>query len=378
MSVQRVGTGKWRITVRVRDQNTGETKQVKRIFSGTKTEAKNYETELSDSFTPSSKDSLNEYWGVKWLPQLAVASVTEKEYRQSVKRLSGKIGYIALKDLDTFTLENALLDMPEGSIRHKCRKLLSKSLNDAKRWKLIKSNPMNDVQVADGKGEERDYELYDIEEINLLLAAVHGHVCEATVLTMIGCGLRKEEALGFQWSDINLESGALHVTKAWAQGDKDPIMKDTKNGHSSRMVYLSGYPLDRLREIAVTVEAAYELNNIGGNESSTWESMPIWPGEKWGRPRPESVNRPFKAIVEAAGLRYIPISMLRHVHATTALSLGVDVSLVSKDLGHSRISTTVDRYIKPLEDARKKAAQTFGDSLKPSLSGHKKVTNLGE
>lgn len=48
---------------------------------------------------------------------------------------------------------------------------------------------------------------------------------------------------------------------------------------------------------------------------------------------------------------------LRHTHATHALAAGVDVTIVSKRLGHSRSSFTADTYTRVLPQVDLEAAE---------------------
>ena len=63
---------------------------------------------------------------------------------------------------------------------------------------------------------------------------------------------------------------------------------------------------------------------------------------------PDQVSRRFIALSTDAELPRIVLHGLRHTHATHALAAGVDVTIVSKRLGHSRSSFTADTYTRVL------------------------------
>ena len=59
---------------------------------------------------------------------------------------------------------------------------------------------------------------------------------------------------------------------------------------------------------------------------------------------------------------------------------GVSIGVVSKVLGHSRISTTADRYVRPFEDEKRTAAAVFAASVEPGKDvtrTHKKFQKTG-
>lgn len=72
------------------------------------------------------------------------------------------------------------------------------------------------------------------------------------------------------------------------------------------------------------------------------------------RGRPISMIRnAFRQAVRKAGISY-PVRMydLRHLFATTLLDAGDPIGAVSRLMGHSRISTTVNVYYQPRQDVK--------------------------
>ncbi len=72
---------------------------------------------------------------------------------------------------------------------------------------------------------------------------------------------------------------------------------------------------------------------------------------------PDQVSRRFIALSAGAGFPRIVLHGLRHTHATHALAAGVDVTIVSKRLGHSRSSFTADTYTRVLPQVDLEAAE---------------------
>ena len=71
---------------------------------------------------------------------------------------------------------------------------------------------------------------------------------------------------------------------------------------------------------------------------------------------PNWVSARFQQLGERAGLRRIHFHDLRHGTASLALANGVDMAVVSKMLGHSTVSFTIDRYTHLLEGVGQQAA----------------------
>jgi integrase len=59
---------------------------------------------------------------------------------------------------------------------------------------------------------------------------------------------------------------------------------------------------------------------------------------------PGQVTKEFKRLVRQAGLRDVPLHMLRHGAASLQIEAGVDIAVVSKRMRHSKIGLTSDTY----------------------------------
>lgn len=72
---------------------------------------------------------------------------------------------------------------------------------------------------------------------------------------------------------------------------------------------------------------------------------------------PDWVYTKFVQLVKDAGQPMIPLHHLRHGSASLQISAGVDISIVSKRLGHSKIDLTSDTYGHLIGKAGKYAAE---------------------
>jgi integrase len=81
--------------------------------------------------------------------------------------------------------------------------------------------------------------------------------------------------------------------------------------------------------------------------------------------QPQSLTREFQRLrTRLADLPRVPLHDLRHSHATQMLVAGVHAKIVQERLGHSTITTTLDRYshVTPSmqEDAAARIDEAFG------------------
>lgn len=63
------------------------------------------------------------------------------------------------------------------------------------------------------------------------------------------------------------------------------------------------------------------------------------------------LNMRFKAFCQAAGVEYNPTHAARRSYASVLIDGGIPVTEVARDLGHKKVTTTMDSYYKPRASA---------------------------
>lgn len=158
------------------------------------------------------------------------------------------------------------------------------------------------------------------EEIAKLLSTVRTPHNHAYFLTVYSCGLRLQEALNLEVSDIDSDRMLIHVHRG--KGAKD------------RMVPLPASTLAVLRTHWKSHRhPRFIFPAIGRSPSTSAESpMAI-----------SSVQGAMKAAVRESGInkRNVHIHTLRHSYATHLLEEGVNLRVIQRYLGHSSIETTM-------------------------------------
>ena len=86
------------------------------------------------------------------------------------------------------------------------------------------------------------------DEVHALLDAARGDRFEAVLTVAIAVGLRRGEALGLKWSDIDLDNAVLRVRRALVYVDGDLRFVDPKTKHSRRTITLPSVSIHALRD----------------------------------------------------------------------------------------------------------------------------------
>ena len=153
-------------------------------------------------------------------------------------------------------------------------------------------------------------------------------------------GCRRGEALALHWSDINLTSGLVSISKNIAykvgKNGKPYEITTPKNAGSNRKIYLPSFFLRELKE--------YKVWQLQKHEDTTFV---------FGGPDPlppTSIERALTKGAEKAGVKRIRIHDLRHSCASFLIHKGVSIVAVSRRLGHSNIEQTLNTYSHMMPD----------------------------
>lgn len=184
---------------------------------------------------------------------------------------------------------------------------------------------------------QRDWHLFDIlraksesrlpavlsrEEVRALLSCVRTAHNRAFLATVYACGLRLEEALNLEVSDI--DSGRMMVHVHRGKGAKD------------RLVPLPQATLKILRSHWRAHRNPRLLFPAYGRDSRSAPSATT-PMDR------SSVQGAFRAAKREAGIakRGVCVHTLRHCYATHLLEAGVNLRVIQAHMGHTSLETTM-------------------------------------
>jgi len=182
------------------------------------------------------------------------------------------------------------------------------------------------------------------EEVRCLLSLTHTIHNRVFLSTVYACGLRLQEGLFLQVSDIDSDRMMIHVHRG--KGAKD------------RFVPLPHSTLKSLRSYWKTYRHPQLLfSAVGRGFSATTADSPI---------AKSSVQGAFRGAKTKANItkRGVSVHILRHTYATHLLEEGVNIRVIQRSMGHANLETTMV-YLhltrKGQEDAYKLIDSLMGD-----------------
>lgn len=274
-----------------------------------------------------------------WLPSCAnLRECTMVGYESAWRcHIVDAFGGLEIDSITADMIETWMAGMPRGAAR-KAWGVLRTMLRKAFRWGV--SSVDVTTRVRGPKRTDHQPHVLDARQISALLRGFWGHELEAWLICSVTLGLRPEEALGLEWSDIDLRGGLVRIRRGvqWVSGHE--VVVEPKTDLSARDVVLPRFAIIRLRQIRGRGDGRL----VGG----------LNPGQ---------VDRRYRRWCREQHLPFVPRENLRHSWATSALVAGVDVAVVSRALGHSSIETTARYYLRPDTSVLKDAQRLWEKSI---------------
>lgn len=175
------------------------------------------------------------------------------------------------------------------------------------------------------------------------------------VYLCLSTGMRIGEVCALTWEDINTELGVIKISKTIQRiytiedgSRKTELILDTpKTVNSIREIPMSSDLLRMLKPIKKVVNATFFVltNDAKPTEPRTYRSY-------------------YTNLMEELGMPKLKFHGLRHSFATRCIESKCDYKTVSVLLGHSNISTTLNLYVHPNMEQKKKAINQMFRSLR--------------
>ncbi|MFF7079780.1 tyrosine-type recombinase/integrase [Streptomyces lavendulae] len=240
---------------------------------------------------------------------------------------------------------------------YRCLATLSSALGDAVRQHRLPHNPASPPVLRRPAAPER--RIWTAKEAVRFLAYCHQADPEMADLFefLIGTGTRKGEALGLHWNDVHLTEGVLYVRCTLSAIDNNHLVLTAPKTRSSRAwVAISPRVATALRHRALT-----RIRTRGDPDDPFTGLVFCRPD---GRPLgPHLVLDRLHQLSEEAGVPRITVHDLRHLAATITITAGVPLTVVSKTLRHSTLSTTANIYGHLTRQAAREAVDTIDRAL---------------
>ncbi|GAB3774574.1 integrase [Nocardioides ginsengisegetis] len=230
---------------------------------------------------------------------------------------------------------------------------LRAALEDAVREELLDRNVAKLVRVP--RPEKVEREPLSVDEVKTLLRHSRDDRLIALIIVLALLGLRRSEALGLMWTDVDLDAGWLQVRRGLQRINGQLISMPTKTARSRRTIPLPDVIVEALlshrqRQAKERVELAEKWPDLG-YVFTTPIGTPI---------DPRNCTRIVQNACRDAGVRIVRLHDFRHGCVSVLLALGVPPRTAMDIAGHSTIEMTMNVYGHVTLDEKREALDRLG------------------
>ena len=346
------------------------------------------------------------------------ASTVERE-KVELSRIDEYLGSIPLSDLNSDTVADAYNRMARDGVSEytqarthaKLKKLLYRALRDG----LVTVNAADDIEDAPkqpkiNKDAEKERTV-TIDEADALMQDLRTEPRDglrAAVWLAYMMGLRRGEALGLRWDDIDLDTMTVHIVRQQSRnGIKNPKTYESKRDlpleptvwayleewrEIQQQIYKEGLPVrDKRGRFQMTTNSNGE--RVKMTKPTTWDgSVPVCTnrdGRAWDT---ANFNRALRIFFSEHNLGEFrgrttftasakhadgsemtasrrsdyhgaTLHALRHTYATSLIRANADVKSVQYLMGHENVQTTLALYARETEEGMREAAAMHAKRL---------------
>lgn len=334
------------------------------------------------------KLTLAEFVEQHWLPALQVRPSTALSYARNMRlHVLPHLGAVKLRDLkgsDLSRLYRALLEgghrghrkgagLSPRTVRY-LHTIVHKALGAALRDELVDRNAADAAEpprAQDAAEAAPEMTTWSAPQVDAFLGWVRDDRYGPAFHFLATTGMRRGEALGLRWADVDLEAGKVSIRRTLIVVGHQVTYGYTKTG-KGRVIELDAGTVAVLRQQRARQGQDRWLFRSGYQDGDLVFSHPD------GRPfHPERFSREFDRKVARynrehpeAPLPRLRLHDLRHTWATLALRAGVHPKVVAERLGHANTTVTLNVYSHVVEGMQADAAETvaaliFGASGTP-------------
>jgi len=261
------------------------------------------------------------------------------------------------KTEDLFVLEDNFAPLSSKTVKEYHR-FIRVVLAQAEREMLVSYNAAAKAQPPKVKKAHVNY--FQPDEIAAILDALENEPLKWKTIThlLIVTGCRRGEIMGLKWEKIDWVHRKIKIDTNLLYTKERGIYEDTTKTENIRYITLPEETIELLRQFQTKQN---ELRQINGDR---WKdtgfiftqdnSKPMYPG---------SIGSWLNDFSKRHGLPHINPHAFRHTVASVLIANGLDIVTVSKQLGHTKVSTTDDYYAHIIEEEKSKASECIAEVM---------------
>lgn len=214
---------------------------------------------------------------------------------------------------------------------------------------VLKLTLGKEVEIQLPYSPPKEVEIFEKSDQVALINSLQSNICHKNfgILLTIHTGLRIGELCALRWSDINFDTQLLHINKTmirtYTKEDGSKLNITAPKTRSS----IRTIPLNKwIMQYAVLLRGSENEYIITGKEKYI---------------EPNKYRLYYNRQLKDLDLPHRKFHSLRHTFATRCIECGCDYKSLSELLGHSNVSITMNLYVHPQLELKRKCVELLAD-----------------
>jgi integrase len=365
-----------------RDPATGSRLYHTETLHGTRTQAEKRRTKLlaqidDGTFIEPSRASLEAYFK-EWLDQKrrdGIREITLQGYRDTVDiYILPRIGAKRLAKItprDVQSIYNHMQDRGLSPVTIKgVRRVLKMAFTQAVAWRYIAVNPAAEIKVPampDRDEPAQKGRAMDEAEARTFLEAAHEQPDDLIFVLWLFTGLRPEEMIGLQWSQLELVREFDGRRETFIERGIARIRRTVVLRRGGGWYFSKPKSPSSLRDVYFPASIYHDLMKHKERQAAqaratglAWTDNDLVFTVGNGQPldRANLLRRRLRPLLKHAGLsEEFTLYSLRYTYATLSLLAGESDKVISEQMGHKRVDFTKNVYTRVLPVMKQTAAE---------------------
>lgn len=210
------------------------------------------------------------------------------------------------------------------------------------------------------KSKQQPANYFQPNDISRILDALETEPLRWRVMVhlLIVTGCRRGEIMGLKWDKVDWQNHQIKIDNNLLYAQDCGIYEDTTKTGNTRYIKLPAESMALLRQYK---HSQNELRCVNGDR---WHENDFVFTRDDGQPmNPGSITAWLNKFSKRHELPHINPHAFRHTVASILISQGLDIVTVSKQLGHTKVSTTDDYYAHIIEEEKAKASECIAEVM---------------
>lgn len=230
----------------------------------------------------------------------------------------------------------------------------------ADQWTRRPGKTVNPIEVYLSIPRPSPVMVWTPAQTQTFLACAADHRLYAAYRLIATRGLRRGEAAGLRWPDVDLDTATAAICWQITQLGWQPIEGTPKTDASDRIIALDEHTVHILKQHQQRQDAERR-----GAATAWIDSGFVFTNPDGSRLHPQHLTDEFQRLAYTAGLPPIRLHDLRHGAASIMLAAGLDIKIVQETLGHTSSTFTRDTYTSVYPEIAQAAAEQTAALLTP-------------